>query len=98
MNICHSISFLLFIIIFLLVSECGKGGSYPPNTHPNLRSGSPPSLLFGRRRKSSLRKQPTFGDATTVFPAKRRLRNERKNSILMMRYYPDLGSVSDWLK
>ena len=52
MNICHSISFLL-LIIFLLVSECGKGGPYPPNTHPNFRSGSPSSLLFGRRRKSS---------------------------------------------
>ena len=32
------------------------------------------------------------------FPAKWRLRNERRNSILMTRQYPDLGSVSDWLK
>ena len=32
------------------------------------------------------------------FPAKWRLRNERRNSILMTRHYPDLGSVSDWLK
>ena len=45
----------------------------------------------------SLRKQPTFGDATTGFPAKWRLRNERRNSILMTRHYPDLGSISDWL-
>ena len=45
----------------------------------------------------SLRKQPTFGDATTGFPAKWRLRNERRNSILMTRHYPDLGSTSDWL-
>ena len=44
----------------------------------------------------SLRKQPTFGDATTGFPAKRRLRNSRRNSILMTRHYPDLGSASDW--
>ena len=37
----------------------------------------------------SLRKQPTFGDATTGFSAKwRRLRNERRNSILMTRHYP----------
>ena len=28
----------------------------------------------------SLRKQPTFGDVTTGFPAKWRLRNERRNS------------------
>ena len=45
----------------------------------------------------SLRKQPTFGDATTGFPAKWHLRNERRNSILMTRHYPDLGSVSYWL-
>ena len=45
---------------------------------------------------SSLRKQPTFGDATTGFPTKWRLRNERRNSILMTRHYPDLGSASDW--
>ena len=43
----------------------------------------------------SLRKQPTFVDATTGFPAKWRLRNERRNSILMPRHYPDLGSASD---
>ena len=47
---------------------------------------------------SSLRKQPTFGDATTGFPAKWRLRNDRRNSVLMTRHYPDLGSASDWLK
>ena len=44
----------------------------------------------------SLRKQPTFRDASTGFPAKWRLRNERRDSILITRYYPDLGSVSDW--
>ena len=44
----------------------------------------------------SLRKQPTFRDASTGFPAKWRLRNERGDSILITRYFPDLGSVSDW--
>ena len=44
----------------------------------------------------SLRKQPTFGEATTGFPAKWRLRNERRNSILRTRLYPDMGSASDW--
>ena len=43
----------------------------------------------------SLRKQPTFCAASTGFPAKWRLRNERGDSILITRYYPDLGSVSD---
>ena len=53
--------------------------------------------LHGAVALVSLRKQPTFGDATTGFPAKWRLRNERRNSILMTRHYPDLGSASDWL-
>ena len=35
--------------------------------------------------------------ATTGLPAKWRLRNKRRNSILMTRHYPDLGSASDWL-
>ena len=48
---------------------------------------------------SSPRKQPTFGEATTSFPAKWRLRNEHRNSILMTCHYQDLGSTSDcfWL-
>ena len=46
----------------------------------------------------SRRKQPTFCDATAGFLAKLRLRNERRNSILMTPHYPDLGSASDWLK
>ena len=45
----------------------------------------------------SLRKQPTCRDVTTGFPTKWRLRNERGDSILMTRHYPDLGSTSDWL-
>ena len=44
----------------------------------------------------SLRKQPRFGDATAGFPAKWRLRNERRNSILITRH-TDLGSACDWL-
>ena len=45
----------------------------------------------------SLRKQPAFRYPATGFPAKRRLRNEQRNSILMTRHYPDLLSASDWL-
>ena len=48
-------------------------------------------------RKFSLRKQSTFGDTTSGLPAKWRLRNERRNSLLMMHYYPYLGRASDWL-
>ena len=45
----------------------------------------------------SLRRQPTFGNAATGFPAKWCLRKECRNSILMTCHYPDLGSASDWL-
>ena len=41
---------------------------------------------------SSLRKPPTFGDATTGFPTKWRLRNKHTNSIMMTHLYLDLGS------
>ena len=55
--------------------------------------------LFPNRKLSgqaSLRKQPTFGGATTGFPAKWRLRDEHINSILMTLHHPDLPR-SDWL-
>ena len=45
----------------------------------------------------SLRKQPTFGDATNGFSAKWHLRNDCRNFIPMTHHYPDLGSASDWL-
>ena len=47
---------------------------------------------------SSLRKQPTFRDATPGFPLKWRLRNESRISILMTRHYADASSAADWLK
>ena len=48
---------------------------------------------------SYLRRQlPTFCDAATGLPAKRRLRNEHRNSMLMMCHYPNLGSASGWSK
>jgi len=67
-----------------------------------------PSLLTERSRSSlsqcnfwnssavfhnpSLRKQPTFRGFATWALAKRRLSNERRNSILMTCNYPDQGS------
>ena len=64
--------------------------SLSPNV-PRPRKWSLCSIDF-----SSLRKQPTFCEATTGFAAKWRLRNERRNSIMMTRHYPDLSSVSYW--
>ena len=43
-------------------------------------------------------KKPTFRNASNGFPAKWRLRNERRNSVLITCHYPELGSASDWLK
>ena len=43
-------------------------------------------LLSCRYNVAFLRKQRTFGE-----------RKEHRNSILMMRHYPDLGSAPDWL-
>jgi len=42
-----------------------------------------------------LTKQSTFRDATTGFPRKWLLKNESRNSMLMMHHYLDLGSASD---
>ena len=47
---------------------------------------------------SNLRKQPTFSETTTGLPTKWQLRNDWRNSILMMCYYANMGSASDWLK
>ena len=47
----------------------------------------------GGLRRCSPGKQPKFRDANPGFPAKERLRNERRNSILTMCYYPVLGIV-----
>ena len=46
--------------------------------------------------KATLKKLPTFCDAIISFCKKCRLRNDRRNSILMTRHDPDLGRASDW--
>ena len=68
----------------------------PLETWPSRRATFVMSLV--RPGQGSLRKQPTFHDAITGLPAKWHLRNERRNSILMARHYPDLGRASVWLK
>ena len=50
------------------------------------------------RACDSLRKQTTFQDATTGAPAKWRLRNERRNSILTTCHYRDLSNASHRMK
>ena len=46
----------------------------------------------------NLRKQSTFGDATAVFPAKRRLRNERRIPFWRRVITQVMGGASDWLR
>ena len=77
------------------------GGGYSTNVYTGRfrPAVQPLTLLYTIfHEKSSLRKQTTFRDATNGFPTKWRLRNKRRNSILMTRHYSDLGSASDWLK
>ena len=62
--------------------------------NPESTASSPQSKIVPL--PSVKRQKPTFHDAITGFPAKWRLRNERRNSILMTCHYPDLGSASDW--
>ena len=74
----------------------------PRNTPSSSNSSFETSCTWSIRNEnhqlsSSLKKQTTFGDPTNGFPAKWRLRKERRNSILMTRRYPDLGSASNWL-
>ena len=49
-------------------------------------------------RRVDWKKSRRFPTPLTAFPKKWHLRNECRNSILMIRHYPDLGSASDWLK
>ena len=63
---------------------------YSGNESDHLRQEDIWSML------PSLRKQPTFRQVATWTLSKRRLSNERRNSILMTRHYPDLGSASDY--
>ena len=76
-----------------------KAGQIEVDGHSFLGRTSPTrqyARVYLKWSRSSLRKQPTFGDTTTGFPAKWRLRDECRNSILMTRHYPYLVSASDW--
>ena len=50
--------------------------------------------IIEAKQVNNMHDPSTFRDATSGFPAKSRLRNDCRNSILMT----DLGSASDWLK
>ena len=79
-----------FLMAELLIHLQGHVAQTYTHTHS-------PLFITGDMPISSLSKQPTFGNATTGFPTKWRLRNEHRNSILMTHHYSDLGGASDWL-
>ena len=61
--------------------------------HKMLANGTVVIIIFlDNYLYVSLRKQQTFGDATTGLRAKWHLRNERRNSILTTHHYPDLSN------
>ena len=101
-NICNSVWKKLSTLIYLKIL-CVNVRRFQKEEREikNKSRSSVPALpiIINRSRIGSVRnlgKQPTFRDATNGLTAKWRLRNERRNSILMTRHYPDLGSASDW--
>ena len=68
---------------------CGQFALSPGKETPYIFSKFNP-LNRDTEEPYSLRKQLTFGDATPGFPGKWHLTNERRNSILTTRHYPDL--------
>ena len=64
--------------------------SWSRYTNKNRACWSYSGVLVSHARLFSLRKQPTFRDATAGFPAKWRLRKEWGNYILMTCHYPDM--------
>ena len=89
---------LLLLDISSLV-EAYQGQAVQDLLHPRLKSNKKNLKIKwpGTSFVIAWENKPTFGNATTGFPAKWCLRNEHRNSILMMRHYPDLSSASDWL-
>ena len=95
-----------FGILAFGIRSKAQGIRNPSSIEKNQESSSwnPESTAWNLESKnfldyltSCLRNQRSFGDDINGFPAKRRLRNERRNSIVMTRHYPDLGGASDWL-
>ena len=85
---CSSMKAIEELLFLILVTEIGKTTYW---YYSEFQTDCCSSLY-----QCSLRKQTTFGDATTGFLAKWRLSYERRNSILMTRQHPHLGSASDW--
>ena len=77
----HKKDFALSLVLKVRVFGTQKWPIWLPTKHLGIQ----------KEFISSLRKQPTFCDATTGFPTKWRL-----TSILMTRRYLDLGTASDW--
>ena len=75
---------------------CMKNLRFSSRPRAKVRCHRPPGTARAQPWVVSPQKQLTFGDATTGFPTKWRLRNKHRNSVLATCHYPDLGGASDW--
>ena len=98
-NLCREWLCNIHLFIFLIVNAnfTSLSDKEPESAPWTLVWKKTLSSTFKTPFFGSLREQPTFRDATG-FPAKWHLRNDYRNSILMTRHYPELGSASDWLR
>ena len=61
----------------------------------SARASPTPHHTLNEERSARFTAQPLSALLQLVSPAKRRLKNKRRNSILTTRHYPDLGSAFD---
>ena len=80
---------LLSRLLLLWICETLEGSSQR-KINVNTMHFNASTKIGSNLSNSSLRKQPTFQDATNGFPSKWRSRNELRNSKKMMRHYLDL--------
>ena len=95
----------LLVVLCFMSWYVMKGGFRLENTMKDCYSKHPLPERFPLRihtdtldfsTSSSLRKQTSFCVATNGFPAKWRLRNKSRNSILMTHHCQKLGTATDW--
>ena len=75
------------------VNDSGKKSKRYWGPDVIAKRGNSSEEIAGRWQSKSLKKQPTFGDATTGFPAKWHLRKKRRDSTLMTHHY-----LQSWTK
>ena len=88
----HGVSSLWFQLMKMV---CGRFARFVCFWEKNPYQVHTKKTIDRNSSVSGLRKQLTFQHATTCFPTEWRLKNERRNSLLMTCHDSDLGSASD---